>query len=229
MSLENVQQALDYSFKNQSLLIEALTHKSYNKGKKGERVDNQRLEFFGDAVIELAATEYLYERYKSSGEGQLSKLRSSLVCQNSLVKLAQAIFVQSEILISESEEQNGGRDKASTLADVVEALIGAIHQDADYVTAKKVFLSLVEKYLPAVEVLESNLNPKGALQEFTQGEYQLLPEYKLIKRLGTDHQPIFRVGVYLDTKSLAEAEATSLKKAESAAALLALEALRSPL
>lgn len=225
MSLESLQKAIHYSFKDEALLIEALTHKSYNKGKKGERVDNQRLEFFGDAVIELAATEFLYERYKSSDEGQLSKMRSSLVCQKSLVVMAEALEIQDDILIAEAEVRNGGRDKASTLADAMEALFGAIHHDADYQTAKGVYLSLVENVLPSPEELEAKLNPKGALQEYTQSELQALPEYRLVERLGTDHEPLFKVAVYVADKELAVAEATSLKKAESAAALLALKSL----
>lgn len=228
MSLDSLQKAINYSFENQSLLVEALTHKSYNKGKKGERVDNQRLEFFGDAVIELAATEYLYERHLSSDEGKLSKMRSSLVCQKSLVTLAKGLEINEEILMSESEINNGGREKDSTLADIIEALIGALHHDANYATAKKIFLDLVNKFLPPVEILEANLNPKGALQEYTQGAFQVLPEYELVERLGTDHEPLFRVAVSVDGKQLAVGEATSLKKAESAAALLALEALQSP-
>ncbi|OGV52034.1 MAG: ribonuclease III [Lentisphaerae bacterium GWF2_52_8] len=214
-----------YLFRNSSLLAEALAHRSYSS-EHGLKYDNQRLEFLGDAVIQLIVTECLYAKYADRDEGIMSEMRSALVRQETLAKFAREIGIQDFIRLGKGEERTGGRERESLLSDAFEAVIGAYYLDAGLQETTNYLVVLLEKLCPDPENILLMLNPKGLLQEFTQKHMRKKPDYTTENIEGPDHERIFTVSVSVSGTVLSKASASSKKAAEVAAAGEALQKLK---
>ena len=212
------------TFKNKELLRRAFTHRSYlNENRDSESSHNERLEFLGDAVLELIVTEYLFQKYPDSTEGDLTAYRASLVNAVILSEVAQKIDVNDFLLLSKGEAKDIGKARQSILANTIEAIIGAIYLDQGYDMAKyfisKNLFYLIEKIIKE----KSWIDAKSKFQEKAQEEVSLTPLYKSLKEEGPDHDKRFTVGIYLDKELIAEGEGMSKQEAEQAAARKALE------
>ncbi|MDE2001372.1 MAG: ribonuclease III [Patescibacteria group bacterium] len=219
MDTQALEKSLAYTFKNKAVLEEALTHRSYLNENPSWRVPhNERLEFLGDAVLELIVTERLFEKFPKEPEGKLTTLRAALVNYQMLAKLSAQVNLESHLLLSRGEAKDRGRAREVILGNAMEALIGALYLDGGYEAAKAFVTEFVLTEIK--EVLDKKLykDPKSVLQEKTQAEQKVTPTYKLIMEKGPDHQKIFVVGVYLDDEELARGEGMSKQDAEVDAA-----------
>lgn len=219
--LKQIQKLLKYEFKNINLLKEAITHKSIKSS-----INNERLEFLGDAVLDLIVGEYLYHKFNTKSEGDLSKLRASLVNEDSLAKIAKELKLGEFLYLSPAEENNGGRDKQSLISDALEALMGAIYLESGLDSVKVIFIDLLEKNFPDINLNSLTKDYKTALQEITQAQIGTAPKYELISSSGPDHKKSFEMAVLLNGKEIARATGNSKKAAEQACALKALEMLK---
>ncbi|MDN5376775.1 MAG: ribonuclease [Sulfurospirillum sp.] len=219
-AVEELQKRLDYQFKNKNLIIEALTHKSYKKP-----YNNERLEFLGDAVLDLIVGEYLYHEFPHVPEGDLSKLRASLVNEKGFEKLAKLLNLGSFIYISTAEENNKGRDKPSLLSNAFEAVMGALYLEAGLQKVKPIVISLLEQAYPKIDLETIFQDYKTTLQEFTQANQGITPEYILENSSGPDHKKEFEVSVNIRGHRIAIAKGRSKKQAQQNAAKIALELL----
>ena len=219
-----LEKRIGYTFKNRELLKTALTHKSYNeKGKK--IINNERLEFLGDSILGFTAAEYLYEHYKNLPEGELTKIRSLVVCEKALFKIAMSIGLGEYIFIGRGEEQSNGRRRPSILSDATEALFAAIYLDGGIEEAKRVILSYLEEEVEEVIKGGDFRDFKTLLQEITQKDEGKAPEYTLIGEEGPDHNKVFTVRVSLEGKELAKGSGRTKKEAEKQAAKKAVAIL----
>ena len=189
------------------------------------KYDNQRLEFLGDAVLQIILTEYIFKRYPELAEGDLTKIRSALANQSALAQLAVRLDLGNALMLGHGEQETGGRTRESTLSDTMEAVLGAIMLDSDLETARQFYLKLLAETVPDPARMLRDLNPKGALQEFTQSRYGCQPEYHLLSVSGPDHNPVFRVEVRVLGKVITTASANKRKTAEGIAAHEALNIL----
>jgi len=212
-----LEKTLRLKFKNPDLLREALTHKSWAM-ERGTRVFNERLEFLGDSVLAAVVAHYLFKRYPDDDEGTLSKLKSRLVSRSALVVWAKDIGLGDYLWMSEGEEGSGGRERESLLANVFEALLGAVFLDRGFSAAQRVVLRQAVKTKDLSET-----DHKSRLQEIVQKRYKVPPSYTLEKEKGPDHSKVFVMHVTLRGKRLGEGEGRSKKEAEQAAALAALQ------
>ncbi|CAB4243499.1 Ribonuclease 3 [Methylacidimicrobium sp. AP8] len=232
MNLEGLQVAIGHEFRSLSLLREALTHPSYAAESRRESPDYQRLEFLGDAVLQLAITDYLYSLFPKHNEGLLTKARSFLVNRARLATIARELGLGALLLLGKGEEKSGGREKDSTLADSFEALIGAIYRDAGWRKTKMIVRKLFSEALQRVGSSPETLlgNPKGLLQEFLQKEGGEPPRYRCIGQSGEAHRKWYTVVVEWGEAPLGEGTGRSKKEAELNAAsdALARIAQRSP-
>ncbi|MFQ6342230.1 ribonuclease III [Campylobacter sp. VTCC 70190] len=219
-NLEKLQKDLAYEFKDKSLLIQALTHKSCKKS-----YNNERLEFLGDAVLDLVVGEYLFHKFSKDAEGDLSKLRAALVNEKSFAKIANSLNLGAFIFMSVAEENNGGKQKPSILSDALEAIIGAIHLEAGFEFAKTIALRLVEKNFPQIDAKILIKDYKTKLQELTQANKGQTPQYETLRAFGPDHLKQFEIALNLEGKELARAIGGSKKEAQQMAAKIALEKL----
>lgn len=219
--IEKVKLKINYNFKNKALLREALTHRTYAV-ENSLSYDNQRLEFLGDAVLEIILSEYLFQLYPDAKEGELTKMRSAMVNQHSLAALSRKIELGSFMITGKGEKGSGGCDRDSTLSDLFEALIGGFYLDADLDTVKEFILELVKKEFPDPHKLLLDLNPKGILQEYSQKKWNEPPIYEILSVNGPDHAPVFSVEVIVD-QVRASGIASSRKQAEIEAAKNAIE------
>jgi len=219
-NIEQLEKSLGYKFKDKKLIIEALTHKSYKKN-----YDNERLEFLGDAVLDLVVGEYLYFKFANSDEGKLSKIRASLVNETGFDKLARALNLGDYILLSNAEENNGGREKPSLLSNAFEAVIGAIYLEAGLKTVEKIAVRLIEENHKEISLTSLFRDFKTTLQELTQARYGVTPEYRVLSSKGPDHQKEFEVGVFIQDKEYAKASGKSKKIAQQEAAKIAIDIL----
>jgi len=220
-NLQQLQQDLGYEFKDKNLIIEALTHKSYK-----QPYDNERLEFLGDAVLDLVVGEYLYIKFKKANEGTLSKIRASLVNEVGFDKLARDLKLGDYILLSTAEENNGGREKSSLLSNAFEAVMGAIYLESGLDTVRQIAINLIEKVHPEISLDSLFSDYKTSLQELTQARYGVTPEYKVISSRGPDHKKEFEVAVFINDKEYARAIGKSKKIAQQEAAKKAVEILK---
>ena len=215
---------IHYKFRNSLLLAEALTHPSLAYESQHRNFDNQRLEFLGDAVLQLIVTEELFRRFPGATEGHLTKLRSRVVSRRALAKFAMAIHLGEYILLGKGEESTGGRRRLSTLADAFESLIGAVFLDSDVDMARELVLRLLEDELGSMEEGTEEMNPKGELQECLQAIHPQAPVYRIISESGPDHRRVCQAEVSWRDKVLASGKGKSKKEAEARAALEALRA-----
>ncbi len=221
-----LQQGIHYRFSQVKHLTMALTHSSWANEQQDDSQDNERLEFLGDAVLELCVTEELFKRFPSAHEGQLTKIRSKLVKEKSLAAIAMELKLDEYLLLGRGEEAQGGRSRESLLADTVEAVIGAVFLDSDYITAKSFVLRLLDGKWPPNAEIESRKDYKSRLQERTQLLFKERPVYHLTGTSGPEHGKIFQVKIILPGGESFEEEGTSLKKAEQNSAKTALEYLK---
>ena len=212
-----LQKRLNYQFKDEKLLIEALTHKSYKKG-----ANNERLEFLGDAVIDLAVGEFLYKKFPTAQEGELSKMRASMVNEGSLAKISEELQVGKFILLSNGEEKNNGRTKPSILSNAFEAIIGAMYLECGLEKSKEVIYELLEKIFPQIDIGTLFKDYKTVLQELTQMLFGSTPKYVTIDSFGPDHDKEFEIGVFIGDREYARYRAPSKKQAQQGAAKNAL-------
>ena len=219
MNLEILQERLGYKFKDIKLLKMALTHKSSNLWN-----NNERLEFLGDAVMDLVVAEYLFKKLNTS-EGDLSKLRAALVNEKSFSKFANLLNLGENLILSQAEEKNGGRSKDSLLSDAFEAIFGAIYLESGIEPCKEISVRILEEIYPKIDPKTLLKDHKTALQELTQGEFGVTPEYRLIGSKGPDHMKEFEMAVILGDKELSRAVGKSKKEAEQKAAKIAIEIL----
>jgi ribonuclease-3 len=220
-SIETLEKRLGYEFKDKKLIIEALTHKSYK-----QPYDNERLEFLGDAVLDLVVGEYLFTKFRDSDEGKLSKIRASLVNETGFDKLARALKLGDYILLSNAEDNNGGREKSSLLSNAFEAIMGAIYLEAGLKTVEKIAIRLIEANHKEISLDSLFRDYKTTLQELTQARFGITPEYKVIASRGPDHQKEFEVAVFIEDKEYARAIGKSKKIAQQEAAKVAVDILK---
>jgi len=221
------QTRLGYAFRDEALLLLALTHPSVAHESGAPSPHNQRLEFLGDAVLQLVLTRELYEKFPDFDEGPLTKARAKLVNRRTLAEHARTLDLGAHLILSRGEEINGGRERASTLADAFEALMGAIFLDGGFEVAREFILREFGAAFGKLSVLPIIENPKGELQEFLQARSPEAPEYRVVSATGPDHDPEFECTVHHGGVELARGRGKSKKAAESDAALAALKVLRS--
>jgi len=219
--LTGLEKRLGYQFKNQNLIIEALTHKSSK-----QPYNNERLEFLGDAVLDLIVGEYLYHEFEGVAEGELSKLRASLVNEKSFEKLARLLHLGEYIYISLAEENNNGREKSSLLSNAFEAIIGALYLEAGLEKARALAIALLEEAYPKIDMDAIFRDHKTTLQELTQAHFGMTPEYRLVRSFGPDHKKEFEIAVSVRGNDLALASGKSKKEAQQKAAMIALDILK---
>jgi ribonuclease-3 len=220
-NVETLEKKLGYEFKDKKLIIEALTHKSYK-----QPYDNERLEFLGDAVLDLVVGEYLFRKFKNSDEGKLSKIRASLVNETGFDKLARALRLGDYILLSNAEDNNGGREKSSLLSNAFEAIMGAIYLEAGLKSVEKIAIRLIEENHKEISLDSLFRDFKTTLQELTQARFGITPEYKVMASRGPDHKKEFEVAVFIEDKEYARAVGKSKKIAQQEAAKLAVDILK---
>ncbi len=220
-NLEKLQEKLGYKFKNQTHLKIALTHKSAKNGH-----NNERLEFLGDAVMDLIVGEYLFKKF-SSDEGDLSKLRAALVNESSFSKFAKFLGIGENLNMSLSEERNGGREKPSLLSDAFEAIMGAVYLESGLQNTARIAIAILEILYPRISFNELVRDYKTALQELTQAKFGVTPEYLLLGSSGPDHKKSFEMAALVGGKRLSSAVGASKKEAEQKCAQIALELLQS--
>lgn len=214
---------IGYKFRNPLLLAEALTHPSLGHETQRHHFSNQRLEFLGDAILQVVITEYLYHHFSAEAEGQLTKLRSRLVSREALKGHAAALDLGQYLMMGRGEEASGGRERTSTLADAFEALIGAIYLDGDLETARTFILKQAEIDLKQLAAEPVDINPKGHLQELLQSIAPTSPIYELISESGPEHDKTFVVQCVWEGMVLGRGSGRSKKQAETAAAAEAME------
>lgn len=226
MDLENLAKKLNIKFNDISLLQQACTHRSYlNENRSYKLEHNERLEFLGDAVLELAVTEYLYQNF-SNPEGELTNWRASLVNGEMLAKISKELGVEEYLLMSRGEAKDTGRARQYILANAFEALVGAIYLDQKekgYEEAKKFILQNVVSRLDEIIKNKSYLDPKSRFQESAQEKIGVTPSYRVLEEAGPDHNKKFKVGVYLNDELVAEGEGPSKQEAQRMAAVNGLE------
>lgn len=218
-----LEEVLGYRFENPELLEQALTHSSYANEKLGGALEcNERLEFLGDAVLGMVVADHLYREHPDLPEGDLTRLRSSMVCEEALAQVARDWALGNHIHLGHGETMNGGQERASILADAVEAVLAAIYLDSGIAQARRT----IRAFILSREVLTGKTRDhKTALQEFVQKESGHVLCYELVSAQGPDHQKTFTMAVLLDGEEIGTGEGHSKKEAEQEAAKVALEAL----
>ncbi len=211
-----------YKFRNGLLLAEALTHPSISLERKNYPFDNQRLEFLGDSVIQVSVTEHLFRMFPDFGEGQLTKLRTRIVSRTALRNRAAKLDLGSYIMMGRGEEASGGRERASTLADVFESLVGAIYLDGGFDAARIFILRQMEEVFTEIANQPEEINPKGFLQEILQAIEPAAPEYQILSQSGPEHSKNFICSVVWNGRELGRGCGSSKKEAQVAAAQVAL-------
>jgi ribonuclease-3 len=220
------QDRLGCKFREENLLRLALTHPSVAHEGNAPTPHNQRLEFLGDAVLQLVLTRELYEKFPAFDEGPLTKARAKLVNRRTLAEHARALGLGAHLILGHGEATHGGRERPSALVDAYEALLGAIFLDGGYDAARKFILREFSPAFGKLNVLPTIENPKGELQELLQARSPAAPEYQTLSATGPDHDPVFECIVLHGGVELARGSGKSKKAAESDAALAALEKMR---
>ncbi len=223
--LEELTERLGYRFRDPSLLELALTHPSFVREETAQQ-HNQRLEFLGDAVLQLVLTRELYEKFPAMGEGPLTKARAQMVNRRTLAQQSRRVDLGRFLRLSHGEEISGGRDRISALADGFEALVGAIFLDGGYEGARGFLLTQFREAFGELRVIPNLENPKGELQEILQARSAAAPTYSLAAAVGPDHDPVFECTVHHQGIELGRGRGKSKKSAQAEAALAALKRLR---
>ena len=219
--IKSFQEKIGYRFKNQKLITEALSHSSYANESKKQRNSNERLEFLGDSVLSVVVSNYIFEHFKHLPEGELTKLRASLVCEQALFDFSKKIDLGSFIMLGKGEEMTGGRERPSIVSDAFEAVIAAIYLDGGMDVATKYVLSFIPENVKPHSVV-SFVDYKTALQEIIQKNPEEKVEYVLTDESGPDHDKKFTVNVMLNSNVIGTGIGKSKKSAEQNAAKEAL-------
>ena len=226
LPLEALQARIGYQFHNPQLLERAVTHSSYafETGEKNHHLHcNERLEFLGDTVLSLLSSEYLYRRYPALSEGELTRMRSAIVCEGALASYSEQIGLGEFLLFGKGESAGGGAKKPAILADAFEAVLAAIYLDASP-NGMQSASAFLEKFLSkaADELSPGRIDSKSLLQVFLQKDGDLPPDYRVVEEKGPDHAKVFTVEVYLDSNRIGKGTGTSKRIAEQEAAADAL-------
>ncbi len=216
MKLSDLESHLNYQFKNKALLIQALTHSSYYQQKNKLKKDNQRLEFLGDRVLGLLTAEYLFHQDKLAREGQLAVQLNAFVCKESCAKIAKKMNLDQFILLSSSEEAQGGRDKDTILADSCEAILAAIYLDGGLFAVKRIYDQFWISMFNQTRLIQKD--PKSRLQDWVLKKNNQIPVYELINKIGADHMPHFTVKVSIFNGMQMEGQGKTKREAEYEAA-----------
>ncbi len=218
-----LEEKINFKFKSKDYLLQALTHRSYLNENPDWRLEhNERLEFLGDAVLELVVTEYLYGKYPDP-EGIMTNWRAALVNAVMLSKIAGEFDLNKFVLLSRGEAKDTGRARQYILANAMESLIGAIYLDQGYDAAKEFISRFILKELPGIIENQSYRDAKSLFQEKAQDKVGITPSYEVLKEWGPDHARQFKIGVYLDKELIAEGEGPSKQEAQQVAASEALK------
>lgn len=221
--ISKLQAVVRVRFNNKQLLIRALTHRSYANETHGQLKDNERLEYLGDSVLALVINEYLFKHFGDYHEGDLAKIKSAVVSEEMLYKVAKELKLGEFLLLGKGEENSGGRERISILANTVEALIGAMYLDCGLKKTKKFILNLFKKHISRIDQLPSLRDPKTSLQEIVQKKYKRKPDYIVVNEKGPDHNKQFTVQLKITDTIIIEALGSSKRKAEIEAAAKALK------
>lgn len=220
MDLADLQDGIHYRFRQVKLLLHALTHSSYANEHQVE--SNERLEFLGDAVLELSISQELFHRFPDAAEGEMTRMRARLVNEPALAGLARDLDLGSYVMLGKGESSQGGADRNSVLSDTMEALFGAVFLEAGFEQAKAVILHVYRNSWPETDRITRPKDNKSRLQEITQRESKSRPTYRLERSTGPEHAKEYVVSVTLPTGEVLEAQSSSVKKAEQMAAAEAL-------
>ncbi|MBN1374046.1 ribonuclease III [Candidatus Dojkabacteria bacterium] len=223
-NIKKIEEVTGHTFKNKRLLLTALTHRSF-RAKNPKIFSNERIEFLGDAVLELVISKYIYFKFKDKAEGDLTLIRSALVRTETLTDVINELGLSEVIRMSTAERKSGGEDKPYILANIYESIVGALYIDAGFATAQKFVLKTLTPKLPEILKEKRYKDPKTQLQEITQTKFKTTPTYKLVSELGPAHEREFTVSVCVDQKQLGVGMGNSKQKAEEAAAEQALKKL----
>lgn len=218
---------LGVTFKDKALLRRALTHRSYlNENPNLLYLDNERLEFLGDAILDFIAAEYLYHHFPEMSEGDLTSIRAALVKGETLARFAIDLGLPQHILMSRGEEAARGRERVPLLAGAFEALLGALYLDQGFEVTRNVVLRFLPAEAERIYALRLDRDAKSMLQELSQGKLQITPQYRLIETRGPDHAKDFTVAVFLNEREYGRGHGRSKQIAEQEAARVALENLQ---
>ena len=218
---------LGISFRQESLLEQAFVHTSYlNENPDFDLPDNERLEFLGDAILNFTVAERLYKEFPNLPEGDLTEIRASLVCRDTLAEVASSLKLGDWLLLGQGEEASGGRTRRSNLANAMEALIGAIYLDQGLAAARKFVLKQLKLELRKIKAGKMTPNYKALVQELIQGQKKPAPVYHLVETAGPDHNKQFTAEILVEGEALGRGTGNSKKAAESQAARAAWEKLR---
>ncbi|MDX9971125.1 MAG: ribonuclease III [Candidatus Gracilibacteria bacterium] len=223
-NLKELEKKLGLKFKDENTLKSAFIHKSFiNEHKDFGLSHNERLEFLGDAVLELVSTRHLYEKYPDQDEGKMTAFRSALVQGKHLAEVSRELNLGKYLLLSHGEEKSGGREKNYILANLLEALIGSIYLDLGYEYAEKFIKDHILAHLDTIINEGQHIDAKSKFQEIAQEKENTTPHYELLEESGPDHDKVFKMGVFLGDKKVAEGIGSSKQKAELNAAENALK------
>lgn len=222
--IKDLETAIGYRFQNITLLQNALTHSSYaNERWHDSLMSNERLEFLGDSILGMAVAEYLYKNFPGRPEGELTRMRADMVCEQALAQVAERISLGTHMLLGHGEEQGGGRNRASILADAVESVIAACFLDGGMLAAKCFIDQFILCNVPVTRL--HNVDYKTTLQELVQQKKNQVLTYDLVGQTGPDHDKRFTVAVLLNGEQIGQGTGSSKKRAEQEAARAATEAL----
>lgn len=223
--MDDLGKKLGINFKNKQLLAESLTHRSYLNEHPESKTSNERLEFLGDSVLSLLTSTRLFHDFPDFPEGQLTNLRSNLVRARTLADISKDLGLGEYLLLSRGEEKSGGRANESLLANLFEAVLGAIYLDQGLDKANDFLENHLFSKIPTISAKTAIFDYKSLLQEVTQNKAQVSPIYKVLSEIGPDHNKTFVIGVYLRGEKLAEGQGHSKQEGEQKAASLAIKKL----
>ena len=218
LELDKLEKLQGFTFQNINLLNEALTHRSYRNESGEVTFDNERLEFLGDSVLAILVNEFLYLEFPLKSEGELSGIKSRIVSEPALARIAEKLSLMQYILLGKGEEDTGGRNRVSIKANLVEAILGALYLDGGLDKARDFILQHIRSLVKNVNKIESIKDYKTVLQEYCQKHLKTLPLYRLLEETGPDHERIFLVKVFVPGLGEETARGNSKRKAEQIAA-----------
>lgn len=220
--LKDLQKLIKYTFKDENKLFQALIHRSYlNEHRDSSLESNERYEFLGDAVLELWSSDTLFKLFPHFDEGKMTNLRSLIVCTKNLYQISFDLNLGNFIMLSHGEENHGGRENQSILADTLEATIGAIYLDSNIKTVFSILDRLFKESLDKLSSQKVYKDPKSVFQEIAQAKRGITPHYQTISENGPDHQKVFEVGVFIGEEQIAIGSGNSKQKAEEDASIKA--------
>ncbi len=227
--LEELEKEINYTFRNKETLRNALIHKSYNEGLKKGLLDNEKLEFLGDSVINLIITDYLYKKFSDLNEGDLSKLKAHLVSTNSLFDIARSLKLSDYVFLGKGEEKNSGRTNKKISASLLEAVIGAVYLDSNFKTTSALVITYFKSFLQKFTDGEGKINDyKSELQEVVQRDNNFLPYYKIIAETDKPPNTVFTAAVYIENNEISQGTGKNKRESEQDAAHNALKKINLP-